>query len=112
MSLGIAPAPHPIPVAPPAAAPAIRLSAAAPNAAQQTQLNQLVNKYKTIVSHNGGAASLESLARQIAAAARALGQTVRLPTALNATGDSSAHAEVAPPPNAGAGIGGRVNATA
>jgi hypothetical protein len=112
MSLSIAPAPHPVPVAPPAAA--------SPNAAQQTQLNQLVNKYKIAASHNGGAAALASLARQITVAARELGQTIRLPTVLTATGSapptssagSAAHAEVTPPSNGGGGIGGRVNATA
>ena len=99
MSLSIGPAPHPVPVA--------------PNAEQQTQFNQLVNKYKTTVSHDPGAAALESLTRQITVAARALGQTVRLPTVLTATSSAPpVQAEAAPPLLAGGDIGGRVNATA
>ena len=56
-------------------------SSAATNAAAQASLNRLMAKYKSEVSQNPGAQDLASLARQITAAAKALGQHVTLPKA-------------------------------
>lgn len=54
---------------------------AASNAAAQASLNRLMAKYKSEISQNPGAQDLASLARQITAAAKALGQHVTLPKA-------------------------------
>ena len=68
------------------------------NAAAQASLNRLVAKYKSEISRNPAAQDLASLARQINAAAKALGQHVTLPKASGsapATGDSEGTTESA-----------------
>jgi hypothetical protein len=74
MSLSIAPAAYP--------ASLISSPAAASNTGQQVQLNQLVSQYSAGISQNIGTGELDTLARQIATAAAALGQIVTLPTGI------------------------------
>jgi hypothetical protein len=63
---------------------------AASNAAAQASLNRLMAKYKSEIARNPSAQDLSSLARQITAAAKALGQHVTLPKApANAGGAES-----------------------
>ena len=83
-----APAPQ---VAPPTASNA--QSAGVSRAQQLAALSQMLNKYQTGISHGESAAMLASLAKQITAAAKALGQHVRLPK------DPANSAAAAPPPS-------------
>lgn len=56
-------------------------TSAASSAAAQASLNRLLAKYKTEISSQPASQNLASLARQITAAAKALGQHVTLPKA-------------------------------
>jgi hypothetical protein len=78
--------------APPAQAP--KAAASGGSSQQQAQLDQLVTQYKTDISRKASADVLASLARQIAVASKALGQTVVLPKASGETSapPSTAHA--------------------
>jgi len=56
-------------------------SAATSTTQQQAALRQLVAKYAYDQAHGSTAGTLSALAKKIMAAAKALGQTVRLPSA-------------------------------
>jgi hypothetical protein len=74
----IAPAAHP---APSAEASKTTSASSSSNSQQTAALNRLVGKYKTGIQQGLPVSALASLARQITAAGKVLGQTVILPKA-------------------------------
>jgi len=74
------------------------------NAAAQASLNRLVAKYKSEISRNPAAQDLASLARQINAAAKALGQHVTLPKASDSTTDTETGASSGAPASGAHGV--------
>lgn len=62
---------------------------------QQAALRQLLAKYTAALSHGSDPATLSALGRQIAAAAKALGQHVTLPHAPAVSSDETATANAA-----------------
>ncbi|HLG86496.1 MAG TPA: hypothetical protein VKZ79_04800 [Alphaproteobacteria bacterium] len=65
----------------------------ASNTAAQASLNRLMAKYKSEIARNPSAQDLSSLARQITAAAKALGQHVTLPKASASAGAAESASE-------------------
>lgn len=64
---------------------------------QQAALNRLLASYKAKLGQGQSASQLASLGRQIAAAAKTLGQTVQLPKASSASaGETAAPAQADP----------------